>query len=83
MRNAEALILQDGVVDVQFEDVVEELSKLHSSLPLETYFQVVEEFVDQARDTVESIADADERDRMRAHYSRVIETAVNLAVGLE
>jgi len=82
MRNAEARMAVAGRNEARSDDV-ETLWRLHASLPLEAYFQAVEDFIDQARRRIAAVADPAERSRLNEYYRGVIETAVNLACGIE
>jgi hypothetical protein len=83
MQKAEARIVAEGVEEAGAEGLVQALWRLRASLPLEAYFQAVEDFIDQARERLQAMPDEEERRRLRAYYSHVIETAVNLGCGFK
>jgi hypothetical protein len=83
MRKAEARKEAEGPVEMRYEEMMQELWRLHRSLPLESYFKALDDFVDRARCTISRIPDPDERDRMHAVCSRVVESAINLACNIQ
>ena len=80
MRDAEAVSWEAGVgAGANLEELLAQLWYLHSILPLESYFQILEQFIDRARETLEAIPDPEERERLREHYREVIEYAIDVA----
>ncbi len=79
MLQAEAEILAESHRYAEVEDVLAELWRLHKSLPLENYLNMIEDFVDSARQSLAREPDPDVREHMREHYRRVVELAVEVA----
>ncbi len=81
MRKAEAR--SGRVAAVPPNPLIQELVHLHQTLPLENYFQAVEDFIDQARLSLGAVPDPEERERLREEYSAAINFAMDLACGSE
>lgn len=82
MQKAYARKLPDrDPVDALFDEIIVELVKLHESLPLEEYLGVIEDFTDQARESLAQIPDPGEQDRLRDQYRQVISFAMDLTCG--
>jgi len=67
------------IEDNGFEELFNELWNLHRSLPLDKYLNVVERFVDEARESLDRLEDHAKREELREQYRQVIEYAVDLA----
>ena len=84
MRKAEAIArkVAEEDQDAAMDNLLRELMRLHSTLPLESYLQVIENFVDNARKTLTQVSDPQKRKHLREQYRRVIEFAVDLGAGV-
>lgn len=80
MRNAAAR-KRETAEESGFENLLQELWRLHKTLTLENYLQVLDNFADNARNSLAKIQDKRKREHLREQYRRVIEFAVDLACG--
>lgn len=81
MRNVEARMLNAD--DVRIESLLEELKHIHLTHSLERFFQVLDEIVDHGREKIREVDDPDEQERLRENYRRVVEFAMDLALGVQ
>jgi len=79
MLKAQAIAEAVAGPDPSFDDLAEEFTRLRKSLPLEHYFKVLDDFVDNARDTIAMEEDPEKREHLRSHYANLVEHAVDLA----
>jgi len=82
MRTAEARVAEVNA-DVKYEAIMRELWRLHRSMPLESFFKLLDEFADGARARINAAPDPDEKTRLHDLYSRVLTSAVDLACNVQ
>ena len=81
MQNAQVKVEAEVFDEDTMDLLLTELWRLHKSLPPASYFRVVEDFVDRARESLSRLEDPERREHLREHYQRVIEFAVDIAAG--